>query len=334
MSVRRSTEGWAALAPEWAALLDAAQPPAGLFVSPQLLSAWWEVFGDRYALDLTAVRDPDGALIGVLPLKREGAALSPIGDPSVCDYLDVLAAPGRERAVLAALLCHLDAGRCTALDLPGLAEGSPTLAHLPALAAACGWQVRVDQEAVCPTVALPRGWDAYLAGLSGKQRREVRRKMRGLLDGGAAVELEVVDQPEQAESAMEEILRMMAASREDKAAFLTPQTAAFFRALGRNLAPTGWLRYYFLRLDGRRAAGVLCFDQRESLLLYNSGYDPQYRDLAVGLASKVLCVRDAIERGKRRVNFLRGDEPYKHQLGGVDSPVTRLVLTRQPAADA
>ena len=51
----------------------------------------------------------------------------------------------------------------------------------------------------------------------------------------------------------------------------------------------------------------------------------------MGLASKVFVVRDAIERGLARVDFLRGEEPYKFQLGAKPAPVTRLELRRAPA---
>jgi CelD/BcsL family acetyltransferase involved in cellulose biosynthesis len=62
--------------------------------------------------------------------------------------------------------------------------------------------------------------------------------------------------------------------------------------------------------------------------MYNSGYDPQFSSYAVGLMSKALLIRDAIESGRSCVDFLRGDESYKYDLGGKDQQVYRLVLTR------
>jgi CelD/BcsL family acetyltransferase involved in cellulose biosynthesis len=62
--------------------------------------------------------------------------------------------------------------------------------------------------------------------------------------------------------------------------------------------------------------------------MYNSGYDPAYAHYAVGLMSKTLLVRDAIEAGRSCVDFLRGDESYKYDLGGKDKQVYRVVLTR------
>ena len=174
-------------------------------------------------------------------------------------------------------------------------------------------------------------WDGYLAGIKTRHRREVRRKMRNLLDGGATVALEAIDEPHALIAALPEFLALMAGSRADKAGFLTPRMADFFHRLTAAMAPAGLLRLYFFHVDGKRVAAVLCFLADGELQMYNSGYDPDFRELSVGLASKVFVVRDAIERGLARVNFLRGEEPYKFQLGAKPTPVTRLVLQRPPA---
>ena len=43
---------------------------------------------------------------------------------------------------------------------------------------------------------------------------------------------------------------------------------------------------------------------------------------------KALLVRDAIERGREAVDFLRGQEPYKRHLGGRPRDIVRLRLER------
>ena len=39
-------------------------------------------------------------------------------------------------------------------------------------------------------------------------------------------------------------------------------------------------------------------------------------------------VERAIAAGKRRLDFLRGDEPYKYEWGAVDEPIERIVVRR------
>ena len=55
---------------------------------------------------------------------------------------------------------------------------------------------------------------------------------------------------------------------------------------------------------------------------------PQYSHYAVGLMSKTLLIKDAIENGRQCVDFMRGDEDYKYDLGGKDQQVYRLLLKK------
>lgn len=327
MPVEVARESWAALTDDWLALYHHVQPPAGPFVTPLFQASWWDVFDGAPDPHLLSVRD-GAALIGVAPLARSGSVMAFLGDHNVSDYMDLLAALGREAEVVEAVLDHFDTDGVQQADLRGLAESSATLRCIPDAARRRGWTVQAETEAVCPTLPLAADWDSYVASLRGRYRREVRRKLRNLVDGGARVGLDVADEADGIMAGLPTLLTFMSESREDKAAFLTEQMAAFFHTLVSRLAPAGMLRLFFLKLDGVRVAAVLCFVHNDHLLMYNSGYDPQYRNLAVGLASKVLCLRDAIARGMTAVNFLRGEEDYKFQLGGRPVPVTRLRLSR------
>ena len=188
--------------------------------------------------------------------------------------------------------------------------------------------MEAQQEAVCPVVDLPADWESYISGLRRKYRHEVRRKLRNLRDGKAIVGIEVIRDADAVRERLPDFLTMMTTSRGDKAEFMTDQMATFFAELVERLAPHGRIQLYFLLLDGKPVATVLCFVCCGQLMLYNSGYDPDYRSLSVGIASKVFCLREAIDEGRHAVNFLRGDEEYKFQMGAEAAPVTRLILSR------
>ena len=86
-----------------------------------------------------------------------------------------------------------------------------------------------------------------------------------------------------------------------------------------------------LHVRARRPArrlDLLLRRQRTRRCIYNSGYDPQYAYLSVGLLSKAACLRHAIEDGRKRLDFLRGNEPYKYDLGGKDLQVYRCLIKK------
>ncbi len=318
-------EELASLAPEWEGLLAGVSEPAPFF-HPAWQRVWLEEFQDGREVLFLGVRDKQG-LVGVAPLLRDDGGLSLVGHHSICDYMDFVVAPDQSRDVFAAIWQALSDESWADLDLRGLREGSPTLAELPALCEAAGLSLERETEAVAPRVELPGSWADYLASLPKKDRHELRRKLRRL---GAAGELElrIYTSPEDVSEHLPVLLRFMVESRSDKASFMTERMGRFFHRMVKTMAQEGLIRLYELELDRKPIASVLCFDQGGQLLLYNSGYDPEYSSLAAGLVSKALCLQDAIESEHRFVDFLRGHEPYKYDLGGKDQTVYRCVVRR------
>ena len=311
---------------EWRALLGRASMNK-LFASPTWLRVWWQEFGGGRDLILLSVRN-GGELVGVAPLMRDGDRLCFAGDTEICDYMDFIAAPGEEEAVLSAVLRSLGEEPWQELILWGVPDGSPTLEALKAASTRFGLSVDIETEDVCPQLDLPSTWSEYLASLDRKDRHELRRKLRKLGQVGE-VELETVEEPAAVVAALDDFLRLYRESRSDKAAFMTEQMERFFRAIVSALAAEGRIELIFLNLGGVRVAAVLCFCEGEESLLYNSGYDPNYAYLSVGLLSKALALRKAIEEGKSRFDFLRGHEPYKYDLGAQDVPVYRCTVRRR-----
>ncbi len=296
-----------------------------IFVLPPWLAVWWQQFGSGAQLQLTVVRRGE-EVIGVAPLLvREGTA-SLLGSPDVCDYVDFVVCPGRETAFFTVLLDDLIKNGINCLDLGLLRHDSTALVHLAGVARDRGYQVNCHPEDVSLEMNLPSTWEEYLETLTAKQRHEVRRKLRRLSEMGA-VNYRVVHDVTAVNNAMDDFLRMFAQSRQDKSVFLTSRTESFFRSLAEAMARAGLLRLGILELSGRAAAMVLCFDYNGCRYLYNSGYDPQYRYLSVGLVSKVLCIKNSLDEGKQRFDFLKGGEPYKYRLGGREVPLYRCQIT-------
>ena len=57
------------------------------------------------------------------------------------------------------------------------------------------------------------------------------------------------------------------------------------------------------------------FRTADGYLYYNAGVDPDARDLSPGVLMVAEYVRRALAEGVRRLDFLRGDEPYKYEWG-------------------
>jgi CelD/BcsL family acetyltransferase involved in cellulose biosynthesis len=214
------------------------------------------------------------------------------------------------------------------MELWGLMEGSPTREDLTARARAAGYGVLEELEAVAPRMPLPATWEDYLASLGKKDRHELRRKIRRAFDSGAEVTFDALTTQAEIAGAMDDFLSLHTGSRADKGEFMTAEMEVFFRRMASAMAAEDLVRLFFLRVNGKPAAAVLCFDAGTHLYMYNSGYDPAYSGLSVGIVSKALVMQWAIENGKSGLDFLRGDEPYKYDLGAKDQQIKRLIIKR------
>jgi CelD/BcsL family acetyltransferase involved in cellulose biosynthesis len=185
----------------------------------------------------------------------------------------------------------------------------------------------VEREDRCPVLALPKTWDEYLARLSGKDRHELRRKIRRLereLPGATTRSHGAGDGWDEA---MTRFLTLHRLSKVGKARFMDERMERFFRSATSRLAAAGWARLWFLEFEGAAVAAFLCFEYGGSVGLYNSGFDPARAVLAPGIVLLAHVIRDAIDRGFPVFDFLRGEEPYKYGFGPSPEDVLNVKVT-------
>ncbi len=315
-----SLDGYAAF---WAPTRGDLEWP-GPFVLPQWLGAWWPRFGAGREPYLLSIRSR-GELVGLAPLMRAGDEVRLMGDADLCDHLDCVVAPQHARCFYRNLLTHLAGDGVDRLVMTPVREDASIVAHLVPMAESAGLGVRCEPVDALFAMPLPERWEDYLKGLKGKERHEIRRKLRRLDEAGR-VALRCIRTPAALKGAMEIFLTLFRANRADKASFMSDTMAGFFRDLAANLAAVNMLRLYLLELDGRPISATLCLDDGVTVYLYNNGYDDAYRKLSPGLMGKVLSIREAVRDGRRVYDFLKGTEPYKERLGGRAVRVLRCVL--------
>ena len=175
--------------------------------------------------------------------------------------------------------------------------------------------------------------EAFLATLDKHARHEIRRKVRR---AEAAGDLELVESEDRLGD-LQSFIELHQAKWGDEGLF--PPTrggdqsrvflSRMLELLGADTtAPLGTVHLTFLTLGGARVAASIHFETRDALLYYNAGVSPEARHLSVGVVMVERLVRRALDRGLRRFDFLRGNEPYKYEWGATDEPIQRLLVRR------
>jgi CelD/BcsL family acetyltransferase involved in cellulose biosynthesis len=339
---------------EWTQLLSTSFTNS-LFLSHDWMQTWWRHFGEGADLRVLVLRGLEGQALGIAPLLIRNSCLVPnepvpdisietepalcpdvrrrsvhlLGGTEVSDYLDIIAPGQLCDAVWQAAFEHLAAhGDWQIMDLRNLPAASPSIPAVQRLAEEHGWSPIVVHEDVCPVIDLPETWDRYLdVRLDKKKRHELRRKIRKA-EAEADVHWAWVE-PQNVDVGMQIFFELHRASAPEKDSFMTRRMEAFFEDIASVTQACGWLRLAVLRFDGQAVATYLCFDSGLDRLVYNSGFDVStYGHLSPGIVLLGYLINDAIRRGLRRFDFLQGNERYKYDLGGVDTRLTRIFVSR------
>jgi dTDP-4-amino-4,6-dideoxygalactose transaminase/CelD/BcsL family acetyltransferase involved in cellulose biosynthesis len=300
---------------EWLADLDLARDDwrrlarasCNVFATWEWASLWWRRYGRGNPL-IVRVRRREEECFALLPLYvwREGPlrVLRFLGH-GTADELGPVCAPSDRAAAAGALRQVLAHAKCDLL----LAD------HLPA---EDSWSSllggAVVQREGYPLIRGARSWEGYLASRSGHFRKKMLWQERRLAREHE-LRYRLSEDPACLRSDLETLFALHAARWPEGTGFL--QYEKFHRDFAACALEAGWLRLWFLELDGRAVAAWYGFRFGEIEFYLQSGRDSALRDSA-GSVLLAHTVREALNDGVREYRFLRGAEAYKRRFATDD----------------
>lgn len=324
-----------ALGPEWQALASSCAA-ATIFQTFEWNAAWWRHFGRTPGRRLRVVtfRDDSGALVGLAPLMTSFWYATPLRRLSflgtgTSDYLDILAAPGRERTVAECLYQFLGSSRGWQIaDWQQLREQSLLRQFLPPAGSKLTAQ-DVPGEA-CPYLPLPPDWDTLLQAFGKKTRANIGYYDRAL-HKVYAVEVGPVTDPAALDTELARLFDLHARRWNQRwlpGVFAGRRVQAFHRDAARRLLGQGWLRLFSLKLDGQTQASLYCFCFGSRMSYYQGGFEPTLARLSLGTVLTARAMQAAVGEQCQVFDFLRGDEPYKAKWTTQTQTNLRRLVTR------
>jgi len=296
----------AEFAADWDDLIDRSAEPCP-WVRPGWVDAWWRAFG-RGRLDVVT-RRVAGRLVAVTSFAVQRGTMSATANYHTPAFELV----GEDDDAVSDLAADLLARRPRRVGLRFIAPGDTTARAFREAARRAGYNLLERPLERSPYIDTSQGWEAYLHGLAGKRRRELRRR-RSRLDEQGRVEFVVDEGRDRLDELLAEGLRVEGAAwkhARGTAIASDAATAAFYLDVARWAAGRGTLRLAFLRLDGRALAFDFAIDEGGRHYLLKTGYDPTYRSLAPGLLLRGEMIERAFRLGLRSYEFLGNDEPWK-----------------------
>ena len=306
--------------PAWRALAER-RTPASIFLTPE----WTQVARahDTSEQITLAAGDPPSA---VAALSRSADGTVRFAGGELTDEQDIASGPADTSVAAGAVARWIASERAPRVLLEYVPTETATLDAMADTLSDAGYRVTRERLVTSPRIALAADYESYVQGLGKKERHELRRKLRRF-EAAPGASFHWADERERP-AALDRFFALHRLSKGEKAAFMTESTERFFRDIADALAATGALRIGVVRAHDEDAAVLFAFAYRDTLALYNAAYDPALGSLSLGIASHAYAVRDAIAQGFKVYDLLRGDEPYKYDLGAVDRWLWRLEAVR------
>ena len=297
---------------EWDEL---ARLSGNVFATPEWSSLWWRHFGTGEDRLMVAVcRTGERRPVAVLPLylDRKGAlrVVRFLGH-GPADQLGPVCAPG-DRSLAGRGLRQLLREHARRWDL-FLGEQLP---------ADEGWSNLLGASVV-RTTGSPvlrfhtDSWDEFLASRSSNFRSQLRRRERRLA-ADHEVRYRLADDAARLESDLDVLFDLHGRRwSADESPFGGPREP-FHREFAATALDRGWLRLWFLEVDGDAVAAWYGFRYAGTESYYQAGRNPDWDDRSVGYLILMHSIRTALEDGMTEYRFLRGDEPYKYRFATHD----------------
>lgn len=280
----------------------ATAPHVGPFAAPRFAEVLHSHWGRG---ELVAARSDQGvAMVELVDTRVVG-----VGPRDLVDYRSPVGPDGVE------LLAGLVADRAFRLDSMPEEVAMP----LADILRSGGRVVDVEEEDSTAVVHLPATFDDWLLSIGKKERHETRRKRRRYE--------ELVGSPRIArfvgsEERLAEFVALHRTSAGEKGSFMTEEMAAFFRDL---MHLPGWGIDALVSEEGSIVASGFGYHGDDGYYLYNSAYDPTFREASPGVVMIASLIEFAIEEGQELLDFLKGEEAYKYRLGAERRPLFTVV---------
>lgn len=291
---------------------------------------WWRHFGRERELALGAALDADDEVVAILPLyfwrARPGRVLRFLGH-GASDELGPISRNRDRVAARDALLAYLRASRSN-WDVI-LAEHLPSEENWGRILGATS--LRRESNFVLHDDG--DGWDGFLASRSANFRQQVGKRERRLARRHD-LHYRLADDPARLGEDLDTLFALHAGRWPGRSSAFAGVREAFHREFAARALERGWLRLWFLELDGRPVAAWYGFRFGDAESAYQTGRDPAFDHASVGFVLYAQTIRAAFADGVAEYRFLRGDDEYKLRFTSEDHPLETVALASSTRGQA
>lgn len=327
--------GIEAIQSSWRSLFDQ-NKNASTFCSYEWLLNWYHAYQPAVELRVIVV-ETDGLVVGIAPLvlasvKRCGIrmpALYLLGDGVESDHTGFLVHPAYSRPAMDSIIEQIKLLPWQVAFLNQIPEGSETASVLQDHSRKESWRVRIDRSA-CPYRLVPSSYKELLDSMQSRFRSTLRSTRRRL-EENHTVQFGLHDSEHEFPEALETLFlnhKSRWQSKGQAGVFEDERRRDFYRRLTPELSRRGWLRFFYLKIDGAIVAQQYCFERDGNVYLLQEGFDYAFADANVGHALRSYVMEWLIDNKKLCYDFLAGISRHKQLWSNGTNYDLRITIAR------
>ncbi|HBJ38250.1 MAG TPA: hypothetical protein DDZ51_26545 [Planctomycetaceae bacterium] len=319
------------------------------FCSPLWMESWAKQCCGTGSPFIVAVFEKD-KVVGIAPFhthrSRIGAdRLEFLGTGKACsEYLGILVDPIVIEPVIehlsqwmmeSAVGVHGDENRWQRLDMESVTTEDLPSNLLCRKLEARGAQWVAGDAAKCWRINLRETQAQWLGRLNRSIRRKLRLLQNRAIQTGRAV-YKIASTPTERLTTFQHLVRLHNERRNqlrESGCFEFPGFQEFLNQVNENPESSEVAKLSLVELDGVVVAAGLCFESPKGLFVYQSGITLPSKSKTDFVATNpgwllnLFHIEYARSRRLQFIDYLRGDEPYKRQLGAVPNRVSFHMVT-------
>lgn len=322
-----SKEEFLRLKDEWTVLLNKMDSPC-IFLTWEWMYTWWDHYlsGDKSChLFILLISDQNSNLVGILPAYLRTCSIIPCiqykrmrflgSETESPDYLDIIAEPSKTNFVLDDIFTYFKNcnGNVDYIEFTDISGESASLRLLTENSRKLNYCCREYISSTCPYLKLPADYETFVTSLSSKFRFNLRRYTKILMEREGVIFNEVTGEIElqQMVNTLFLLHKKRWGKHLDKSTFYSNKRMEFHSRLAPVLYESSFLRLFYLRVGSDVIACLYCFDYRNRIYYYQSGFDPEWALKSAGIVLIGKSIDKCIHEQKVEFDFLRGKEEYK-----------------------
>ena len=329
MFATQSPDDWRELEPSWR---EMAERRGNAFLTPEWFTCWLHHYGGEDTTLVAGLRHSDRSLRGLLPLSLEpgrigvaefaGGHLGDLFFP-VCEARDE-----EEAAAAAGVALAAEELQWGILAFRNVDRERPWVESL-ANATGARLKIRERVSGELPQIRLSQhtDWEGYLASRSSNMRQQMRR-LRRRAARTHSLRIRRSEDPAMIESDMRTLFDLHDRRFGVSSSLRSETVRSFHGDFAVAALERGWLRLWFLELDGEAAAAWYGWRLGDRYSYFNGGFDPNWNDVRPGFILMSAVIEAAFAEGAEWFDFLLGNEAYKARFADESRQVSEVIVSR------